>query len=379
MKKLLLLSALWLGVLSFTPCAEEMYFQRFFEADERDILKSMSIEEKVGQIFIFGFEGNSPGIEYRSWLEAGRLGNVKIFSRNVRSRRQVCALNDCVVALTGGSPKGIPPFIATDLEGGSVNHVRYPGMPSIPSASKMKDVSQCVETARMIAGILRDMGINMNFAPCADVLTNPVNRVIGSRSYGSDPKLVTEMVRIFVREQVRVGILPMVKHFPGHGMTDFDSHFEAQSVHTSIKELRRIHLFPYRRLIRARLLQGVMVAHITYSSIDPENPATFSKSVVEQLLRRKMRFRGITVTDDLEMESAERYAGGIEEAFIRAFEAGNDLFLVAHSKKKQTLLLRRVPQLFKSGVLSEEELDRRVLRILRMKKRTLRKFYSSHS
>jgi beta-N-acetylhexosaminidase len=376
LKKLFLLATMWFISLPLALFAGEEFFRNFIQTDEREILKRMSIEEKVGQIFIFGFTGTSLSIEYRSWIEAGRLGNVKIFSRNVQSRQQVRLLTDSVIALASGSSHGIPPFIATDLEGGRVNHVRFPGMPSIPSASKMEGELQCAETARVITVILQEMGINMNFAPCADVLTNQKNSVIGSRSYGENPEFVFEMVRVFVLEQVRVGILPTVKHFPGHGMTDFDSHFEAQSVHTSVRELKRVHLLPYRRLIRKRLLQGVMISHVTYDAIDPENPATFSKAVVERLLRRKMRFRGIIVTDDLEMESSEMHAGGIEQAFIRAFEAGNDLFLVAHSKKKQTLLLQRVPELFLNGALSEEELDRRVLRILRMKKRTLSRFYS---
>jgi beta-N-acetylhexosaminidase len=186
------------------------------------------------------------------------------------------------------------------------------------------------------------------------------------------------MALAFVLEHERAGILPTVKHFPGHGMTSLDSHYEAERVSTGLRELRKKHLLPYRRLIYRGFLHSVMVAHVTYESLDPANPATFSAPVIKGLLRGKMGFRGITVTDDLEMESAEGYAGGIEQAFILAFEAGNDLFLVAHSKKKQALLLKRVPDLFRSEVLSEKELDARVRRILRAKQRYLRRFYGNN-
>jgi len=354
----------------------ESGFKQFFQGKEKKIIRTLSIEEKVGQIFIFGFAGDALDADYSAWLASGRLGNVKIFARNVDSRNQLRDLTDTIARLSEGSQFSIPPFIATDLEGGAVNHIRYSGMPTIPPAATISSRKQCVDISRTIAVILTETGINMNFAPCADVRTNPDNTVIGNRSYSSDPRVVYTMVRAFIIEHEKAGIVPVAKHFPGHGMTDFDSHYKAKSVDTRFSELRKIHLLPYRRLIGKSLLHSVMLAHVTYSAIDPNNPATFSPLVVDQLLRKKMHFRGITVTDDLEMESSERYAGGIEQAFIRAFEAGNDLFLVAHSKRKQALLLRRVPELLRSGVLSEDELDRKVLRVLRTKKKSLRRFYA---
>jgi beta-N-acetylhexosaminidase len=375
-----LVSAVFLLVVAPRDARSDVNtFKSFFRGNERKILKSMSIEEKVGQIFIFGFTGTVLDDHHRTWLSEGKLGNIKIFSRNVSSAQQLRDLTAHMALLSAGSPLGIPPFIATDLEGGNVNHVRYPGMPNIPAAANIESRKQCRTVAGTIADILAESGINMNFAPCADVLTNPENRVIGNRSYGSDPRLVSAMALTFIIEHEKVGILATVKHFPGHGMTSFDSHFEARSVDTGTRELRRVHLLPYRQLRRKGLLHSVMPAHVTYDAIDPDRPATFSPLIIEGLLRGGMRYRGITVTDDLEMESAERYAGGIEQAFILAFEAGNDLFLVAHSKSKQALLLRRVPELFRSGVLSESELDERVLRILHVKQRYLSRFYAYHA
>jgi beta-N-acetylhexosaminidase len=371
MKMLPLSCILFYFLVSLLTGPFSVFQGAFLEGEQRKLLDQMSIEEKVGQIFIFGFSGTSPDREFSKWISSGRLGNVKLFSRNVHSRQQLRELTDSIKFLTGDSPLGISPFIATDLEGGSVNHIRSPDINGFPAASTLKDPAQCEVASRRIAQLLREVGINMNFAPCADVLTNPKNKVIGSRSYGSDPGAVYQMAKLFILEHERAGIIPVVKHFPGHGMTDFDSHYEAKNVETGKDELWKVHIFPYRMLQRDRLLHAVMIAHITYSMLDPDNPATFSRRVVEGLLRRKMHFRGITITDDLEMASAEEYAGGIEQAFIRAFEAGNDLFLVAHSKKKQAFLLRRAPELFRSGVLSEKELDQRVLRILEVKKRFL--------
>jgi beta-N-acetylhexosaminidase len=375
---MLLISATSLLVgLPLDARCEMPQFNSFFRINERKALKAMSIEEKIGQIFIFGFAGDTLDADYQAWLSEGRVGNVKIFARNVDSKQQLRDLTTFVALRSMSSPSCIPPFIATDLEGGTVNHVRYPGMPSIPAAARIENRRQCREVSRTIAHILSETGINMNFAPCADVITNAGNRVIGNRSYSSNPRVVATMALTFILEHERAGIMTTVKHFPGHGMTRLDSHYEAESVDTGLKELKKIHLLPYRKLIRKGFLHSVMLAHVTYDALDPANPATFSAQVVEHLLRGKMHFRGITVTDDLEMESAEGYAGGIEQAFVLAFEAGNDLFLVAHSKRKQALLLKRVPELFRTGVLSEDELDERVLRILRIKKRYLSCFYQN--
>ncbi len=377
-----LTSAVFIFVyLSFTVhcrASKNLQFLDFFETDALNILSSMTIEEKIGQILIFGFQGYSLDEDYTEWMASGKLGNLKLFLRNVQSREQVKKFTDTAENLCAGTHFNIPPFIATDLEGGTVNHIRELNAAMVPSPGLLGAAGNtefCRGSARLIALTLHDLGINMNFAPCADVLTNPDNRVIGTRSYSSDPFLVYRMVRAFIEEQRQFGILTTVKHFPGHGMTDFDSHSYSGIVNTPLNELQRIHIEPYRLLIAENLMDACMISHIVYRQVDPLFSASFSSAVVTGLLRNKLAYRGLVITDDLEMGGSRSYASDILKSFVLAFRAGNDLMLVSHDMEKQQRIISGAVALFKSGVLDEEELDQRVLRVLKMKKRYLVNFY----
>ena len=354
-------------------------FNNFFTKDIQTYLENMSLEQKIGQILIFGFHGASLDDDYREWLTTGKLGNIKIFLRNVQSKQQLIELTNSITAYTYAPQNGIPPFIATDLEGGVVNHIRFPGIARPPGAGLIGATTYAENNrnvARLIAFTLFELGINMNFAPCADVLTSPHNNAIGTRSYSSDPNLVSAMVKAFVEEQKKMGILATAKHFPGHGMTNFDSHHRLIAVNTTKREFEQIHLLPYSCLLGAGLLDGCMIAHIIYTEFDSEYPASFSSTIVNNLLREDMKFNGIVVTDDLEMKGSQKYAKDILQAFTLAFKAGNDIMLVSHSKSKQVKIIDNIADYFRKGILSEEELNEKVLRILRIKKKYLLKFYS---
>ncbi len=358
---------------------KEMLFGDFASLEPEEVLASMSLEEKLGQVFIFGFGGTGLNDEYRAWLLDGKLGNIKLFLRNIESREQLRELTDSIVFLIDNSATGIPPFIATDMEGGTVNHVRYEGVFLSPAAGLIGasgKVENNRNASRLIAYTLLDAGINVNFAPCADVLTEPRNRVIGTRSFGSDPEMVTAMTASFVEEHQRLGILSVVKHFPGHGMASFDTHLHTEAVKTSMQEIIDVHLRPYGGLVRKEVLDGIMVSHVIYDHADPSMPASFSSKILESGLREKMGFRGVVVTDDLEMEGSEGFAGHIVTAFVYAFRAGNDLFLISHTKEKQELLIDRASLLFERGTLDERALDEKVLRILEVKKKYLVPFYT---
>lgn len=375
---LVLFSLIFFSSTASCHAAKNLQFLDFYEADARDIISSMTIEEKIGQILIFGFQGYDLDAENTQWMSSGRLGNMKLFLRNVQSREQVRNLTDMIENLCAGTRFNIPPFVATDLEGGTVNHIRELHAAMVPSPGLLGaagDPEFCRDSARLIALTLHDLGINMNFAPCADVLTNPDNRVIGTRSYGSDPFQVYGMVRAFIEEHRQLGILTTVKHFPGHGMTDFDSHRYSGIVDTPLNELQWVHIEPYRLLISQNLMDACMVSHIVYRQIDPLYSASFSTDVITGLLRNNLAYRGLVITDDLEMGGSRSYASDILKAFVFAFRAGNDLMLVSHDLENQKRIIENAAALFKNGILDEKELDQRVLRVLKMKKRYLVNFY----
>ncbi len=350
----------------------------FFEADIDDILENMSLKEKLGQILMFGFKGYDIDDDYRKWISSGELGNIKIFLRNVKSKTQLSTLVTDISIYNDNTRLRIPPFIATDLEGGMVNHIRYDGIALAPSAalvSASRDYKLARLAAKLIANNLLSAGINMNLAPCFDVLTTPDNRVIDTRSYSSDPEVVYRMASIFIDEHRKLGIITVPKHFPGHGMSNFDSHTTVGIVDIDLEKILKIHILPYLDAQGDGTLDALMVSNIIYSSIDEKYPASLSTPVINGLLRDYLGFRGIVVTDDLEMKGAEGVATDPINAFILSFNAGCDILLFAHSKEVHKKLVDEIPVLFTSGVLNEKILNEKVRRVLYLKKKYLKKFY----
>ena len=360
------------------PSSKKGLYGKFFNEDVDDILANMTLKEKIGQILMFGFKGYGLDKDYRNWIMQGELGNIKIFLRNVKSKSQLSDLISDISIYTDNTRLRIPPFIATDLEGGMVNHIRYNGIKLAPSAalvSASQDYELARLTDRLIANNLLASGINMNFAPCFDVLTNPRDRVIDTRSYSSDPKIVYKFARIFIDEHKKLGIITVPKHFPGHGMSNFDSHTKVGIVSLSLDNILKTHILPYLDAMGDDELDACMVSNIIYSSIDKNFPATLSPLVINGLLRNYLKYKGIVVTDDLEMKGAEGVAGNPINAFIMSFKAGSDILLFAHTKDVHKKIINETPTLFTSGILSQTQLDEKVRRILLLKKKYLKKFY----
>ncbi|MGH7898389.1 MAG: glycoside hydrolase family 3 N-terminal domain-containing protein, partial [Candidatus Binatia bacterium] len=172
---------------------------------------------------------------------------------------------------------------------------------------------------------LRSVGIDINFAPVLDVDSNPRNPVIGDRSFGSHPRTVSRMAISLAHGMQRTGIIPCGKHFPGHGDTSTDSHLDLPEVGRDLRDVERTELFPFRRAIQSGL-DALMTAHVVFTALDPGRPATLSRRILTELLRERLRFRGVVFSDDLEMKAiAARHAP--EEAALMALEAGVDWLL----------------------------------------------------
>jgi len=235
------------------------------------------------------------------------------------------------------------------------------------------------QVASDIAQYLKFLGINMNFAPDCDVISDPLNRVISTRSYSSNEKIVSAMVKQFSKGHYDYGIIPVAKHFPGHGMTPFDSHLISGKIRFKNPDELNRHLFPFISLIQGRNLSAVMSAHVIYEDLDNVNPSTFSKKILSNLLRDQLGFSGIVITDDLEMEGALDFAKKIEHAYTLAFKAGADVMMIAHTLEQQEALLDRIHFLFTNGTLSETELDIKVKRIISVKQKYLYTFYNQNN
>ena len=330
----------------------------------------LTLEDKVGQLFWIGFHGTSLASSLRSLPERVRPGGLILFSRNIESASQVRALNDGLY----GSLR-LPPFIALDQEGGRVNRLKPilgPVPPGLTLAGR-KDAAKAVRRqAGAMAGALRSLGFNVNLAPVLDLSGADTDNGIGDRAYGEDPVTVCRLARVFLETHLKTGIVPVGKHFPGLGSARADTHLTLPVISKSRARLLREDLLPYRRL--RSILPIVMAGHASYPALQggPSGPATLSRPIVEGLLRRRMGYRGLILTDDLEMGAVEQQKGAAAQA-LAALAAGNDGLMFCGSQEKILEAYGGVLAAVRGGGVDEERIDRSLKRIMALKDRYLKR------
>lgn len=325
---------------------------------------SLSLREKIGQMIMPGMPVTELTPALETMLRDVRPGGFILFAANIETPDQVRRLVTDLHATVG-----VPLLIATDQEGGVVRRVvPTAAMPAtaIPAAARVGAVGDprlAVDLARVVARELRSLGIRMNFAPVADVLTNENNPVIGSRAFGSNPETVAEMVAATVRGLQSEGVSAVAKHFPGHGDTVQDSHQEAAYLPHGLDRLRRVELVPFVEAIDAGV-DAIMTGHITVPAVSRSAlPATLDPTIVTGLLRERLGFNGVIVSDSLTMAAVTRYYEP-QEVAVRAVEAGVDILLrPGRPRVVQDALLEAVAD----GRIPESRIDQSVRRILRLK------------
>ncbi|MBI3988969.1 MAG: beta-N-acetylhexosaminidase [candidate division NC10 bacterium] len=327
----------------------------------------MTLDEKIGQLFIFGFDGTEPSEELQRFIRHANLGGVVLLKRNIRDPLQLFSL---IAALQASSPS-LPLFVAVDQEGGRVSRLDPP-FTQFPSPARVGEVGSVKLAHAMGAAIgkeLRAVGINVDLAPVLDVNTNPSNPVIGDRAFGADPDLVAELGVSFFWGLKEQGILAVGKHFPGHGDTSLDSHEALPIVSHPKERLDAVELQPFAEAIEAGI-PALMTAHVLYPSLDPWYPATLSKAILTDLLRGELGFPGLIVSDDLAMKAiSDRYGSG--EAAVRFLEAGGDLVLICHTWERQMEAIEAVKYAVEEGRISEERIEESLRRIIAVKERYL--------
>lgn len=337
-------------------------------------LREMSLEEKVGQMFMVGFHnGDQPALEVNEQAEKLiqelHVGGVILFDRNVESPEQVTQLNRDLQARARETSAGIPLFISIDQEGGKVLRIRegvtlFPGNMALGAVG---DPELSRQTGKVMGEQLRMMGINMNLAPSLDVNNNHMNPIIGVRSFSGDPEQVAALGVAQIQGFREGGVLSVVKHFPGHGDTDSDSHMDLPTVAHSMERLEAVELKPFKRALDEGV-DAVMSAHITFPAIDdtPGLPGTLSPKVLTELLREEWKYEGVIITDDMEMGAiVEHFGAG--EAAVQAVKAGADILLVAHEWNRQKESIEAVRQAVEQGEIPEKRIDQSVRRILQLK------------
>ncbi len=301
----------------------------------------------VGNFFIFGFDGTSVPASLKMLSKKHGLGGAILFGRNVESPEQLRRLTAQLHSL---SPLGSL-IISIDQEGGKLQRLKPPYFTAFPPACKVTPLT-ALDLGRRMGQELADLGINVDFAPVLDVNSNPHNPIIGDRSFGSDPQFVADVGKLFIKGLQERGVLACGKHFPGHGDTDQDSHMTLPIVNQPIKRLYNVEIFPFKELIGFGL-KVIMTAHVLYPTLDKENPATFSQNILCKILRKKLGFEGLIVTDDMGMAGALSQAD-LPEACVQAFAAGCDLLLVSeHYDRHEEIISFLEKSIHKSETLKK--------------------------
>lgn len=384
--KILVISMLILLVILFTSCNRidnknntklnekiegNPSIQRDTSKDKEDEIKKqleiMSLKEKIGQLLIVGFEGQSMNEEIKSFIEDYKVGGVIFFNRNISDADQTLKLvNDIKEKNKDNS---IPLFMSIDEEGGRVS--RFPSeFEKLPAVKTIGDIDKeeiSLEYGQIIAKRLNSLGFNLDFAPVLDINSNPDNPVIGDRAFGDKEEIVSRNGIYVSKAMKEKGIISVVKHFPGHGDTKMDSHINLPIIYKTREELEQLELLPFKKAILEEI-DSIMVAHILFDQIDKDYPATMSKAIITDILRKDLTFDGVVVSDDMTMGAIiENYS--IEEASVKFLEAGGDIILIGHGNDKPKLVLESIEKAIKDNVLNEEEIDKKVYRILKLKEK----------
>lgn len=338
-------------------------------------LENMSLAEKVGQLFQVGFQSQTIDKEIKDLVENYHVGGVIYFSRNIKNLEQTASLSKNLQKLALNSGAGIPLFISVDQEGGRVRRIKdlryFPANRELGAAGEKEMIKKA---AAVTAKELKEIGINVNLAPVLDVNNNPANQVIGDRSFGADPVLVAEMGTAYIEALQAQGVIAAAKHFPGHGDTAVDSHFELPVVNHNRERLDQVELYPFKKAIEAGV-DIIMAAHIYFPALESQAglPATLSKAVLKDLLREELNFEGVIITDDMEM-GALNNSFDIAAAAVKTIKAGSDIVLISHSYDKQKKAVEAVIKAVEKGEISSERIEESLKRIVKLKAKRINRF-----
>ena len=323
-----------------------------------EILQSMTLTEKIGQMMIVGVHGTTINDDIRFILNQYHYGGIIFFDRNMENKAQVKKLTD---DLQSAANQKLPLFIAIDEEGGRVARMKHDlqVMPSQQEIGATGDVRQAYDCAKATAQNLRQIGININFAPVADVGHD-------TRHFSTDSQTVTDFVSSAAQGYEDEKFFYTLKHFPGIGKSKIDPHKDISEIDDDIETLSVEELPPFMKVINEQNNSHfmIMIGHLKYTAIDDKNPASISPAIITGILRDELHFQGVVITDDLEMGATKDYNDNIG---VNAIKAGADIALVCHEYTDQQKVYLSILEAVQRGEISEERINESVRRILKMK------------
>jgi len=331
----------------------------------RSIVQGMTLDQKLGQMVIVEFYGATLNSDLAQMIQGNRIGGVLIENKNgnAQTRNQLVTLNK---AMQGQAH--IPLFISTDFEGGIVNELRLitGERPSESAIGATGNPQVAYNAGHSAASDLAALGLNVNFMPIVDVLTNPNNPGLPMRTFGSDPTLVTNMGRAYLKGLTDGGVVGCLKHFPGLGSANLDPHFSLPYMNRSLATLSAVDLVPYRTMINEGIVPMVMVTHILNPQLDLKLPTSLSPNVVTKLLRDQLHFNGVIISDTLWMGGISN-TYSLAQAAVLAVKAGTDLLLGPRGLADTQNMIFGLHQAVMNGQISVAQINASVQRIIELK------------
>ena len=327
-------------------------------------LENMSLAEKAGQVVICGLKGYEIDSDVTTLIQDSKVGGVILFAKNIKDSTQLATITNSIKNLS--NPE-IPPIIAIDEEGGMVTRMPsdIESMPSAYSIAQTGNTDLCYQSGEIIGKQLNALGLSTGFSPVLDIWSNPDNMIISSRAYGTTPEDVSTYATQAMLGLKSQEVIPVGKHFPGHGDTLDDSHYSLPVITKTKSELESYEFIPFKTAIDNGI-PAIMVGHLLCTDIDSTYPASLSKTMVTGILKTELGFNGVVFTDDLTMDAIDNQYS-VEDAGVMALNAGCDMLLVCHGYDNATNTINNIISAVENGTLSESRLNDAVYRILKLK------------
>lgn len=330
-------------------------------------IRDLTLQEKLGQMMMVGFNGTSINDRVKDLVLKYKVGGFILYRKNFDTYENMLNLIKDLKELN--KKNKVPLFIAIDQEGGRVNRMpkEIHNLPPAYKIAQTGNIELAKEAANITGELLYNSGINMDFAPVLDIKRFKNGHAIGDRAFSEDKNLVTEYGIATMKELQKQNIISVVKHFPGHGLTEKDSHFFLPIVDKSIEEIEKEDIVPFKKAIEQGA-DAIMVGHIVISDMSRTMPASLSRKFIGKYLRQRLKFNGLVITDDLKMR-AIRFIYGYKLAVRQAFISGSDIIMFRFDRRDEKNAIEQVYSMARSGTIKEHRVNRSVIRILKAKEK----------
>ena len=313
-------------------------------------INDLTLEEKIGQLFMVGLEEKT-NTEIKNLIKENKIGGVILYKKNYTTYDEMLAYVNSIKK--SNNENDIPIFISIDQEGWRVNRMpkEVVNLRSATTISNTKDLKLVEESGKIIGEMLRETGITMDYAPVLDIKRFEDRHAIGDRCYGENKDDVSKYGIAVMEQMQEEKVIPVIKHFPGHGLTKKDSHFFIPKINEKIEVLEKEDMVPFENAIKNGA-DAIMVGHLIIKDVDKKYPASLSKKVIQKYLVEKYNYKGLIITDDLKM-LAIRLHYNMKRAIVKAIEAGNDIIMIGLSYKQVKNIIKYITKKVESGKISE--------------------------